>query len=654
MDHLDDLPKYDKNHETQEIAETEFRAAISDCGCFLIQQEDRRDYGTDFQLEVKNNGDMTNVRIHVQMKGTNSPELDDGSVSRSVARKNINYLLQQPCSIYVCFHEPTKRLLVRYAEDVYREYEHQGNSWRGQKSITVNFSQLFDAKFQNSLKSKSSAIARLSRNDRVLFSITPPDHISKVLSKTAEKAIVPPGYEQAKAMLNSLYDLGKDEVISNSFDQFYAELKSFPQDVIPAYMAEINIGINGGEVSESRIRKGMEEIKKVISLECYDLGSLLYSMGNGWLALEEFEKAIDLYNSALVELGRPELSDIAAQCYKNMGAVMERLNKGDSTSIMLYQRALDLSPQLSEAHFALALCYRRKQDFSKVLEHLDQVILINRPEKHNLSLQGWRIEALFYNEDYNGAFREINSLVIHADKSSWIWSWCARQVMIFGRDSLHSVQKAAKFWNLYLQEHPEDIIAKQERLLCLWCIKSTGKEVEINYGSFKKQAIEIIDSGEVDIALWWDKVGHWAQYDKDWIEAEACYREAYKLEPGQYGYCLGTALNFLGEYEKAYPILLEQAENHFQDAMSWFQVAVACEGVEDISGCLFAYHKAVKLDPQYELAWFNLGGIYWNLGDIEKAKKVWEEAIRLFPSHELTAQLSRYILTLFSKEPGVD
>lgn len=639
MEHLDDLPKRDNNHETQEIAETAFRTAISESKCFVIQQEDRRDYGTDFQLEVTNNGKMTNTRVHVQLKGTKSSGTSNGAVSRRVCRKNINYLLQQPCSIYVCYHQPTKRLLFRYAEDIYREYEHRGGYWHSQKSITVSFTQLFDTDFQNSLKIRSSAIARSSRNERVTFAGSPPEQLSKLIKKTTEKVIVPTGIEPARAMLNALYDAGRDAVISNSFEQFLAELSSQPPDMMMAYMAEINLGINGMEFNENRVREGIEEINKLIDLELFEVGSLLYTIGNGWLALKKYERARNVYDVALTELDRPGLSDLAAQCYKNMGTALEHLSDDENIAITFYQRALELAPRLSEAHFALALCYRRKQDFSRFMEHLDQVVFLNRSDGHNLSLQGWRIEALFYNADSSGAFREINSLVFHADKSNWIWPWCARQVANFGRDSLQSARKAVDFWNLFLQEHSGELIVKQERLRCLWCMKSYGEETDVSFDSFREQALELMGCRESDIAFWWDRIGHWAQFEKNWVEAKACYRKAYDLDPKRYGYCLGTALNFIGEYKEAYQILLEQAEYHYPDAMSWFQVAVACEGIEDNAGSLFAYHKAIKLNPEYDLAWFNLGGIYLNLGSEENAMEIWREAIDRFPDHELVEEL---------------
>ena len=125
------------------------------------------------------------------------------------------------------------------------------------------------------------------------------------------------------------------------------------------------------------------------------------------------------------------------------------------------------------------------------------------------------------------------------------------------------------------------------------------------------------------------------------MEAEKCYRKAFELSPTEYGYCLGTALNFLGRFSEALPILKPQAEEHRQDAMSWFQVAIAKEGTGDVKGCIAAYKRALQLDEDYDLAWFNLGGVYWNSDNFVEAISTWKEAIKRFPNHELSSKLRK-------------
>lgn len=137
MDHLDDLPIRHNTHDIAKAAESAFAAAIDAGVFFLSQQRDRHDYGTDVQIEARDESAVTNLRVHVQLKGTELRPNVDGSVSVEIARTNLNYLLAQRDSLYVCYHLPSKRLLVRFAADVFREYEHRGGTWHTQDKVTV-------------------------------------------------------------------------------------------------------------------------------------------------------------------------------------------------------------------------------------------------------------------------------------------------------------------------------------------------------------------------------------------------------------------------------------------------------------------------------------------------------------------------------------
>jgi len=646
---LDDLPQRESSHDTAEADETAFRAAIDACKLFVIQREDRNDYGTDIQIEARYGIAMTNIRAHVQLKGTESAANVNGSVSVSVARTNLNYLLAQANSVYICHHLPSERLLVRYADDVYREYEHRETEWYCQETVTVNFTQLFDEKFQHGFNARLLASGKLSRDRRLQWIATPPEQIPALVQQTAAIIEVPADPVQARTILTELYKAGNDAIISNSFTLFAAVLNSLPGAMDLAYMAEINLGINGSSFDEARVTQGIQVLQEAVERGEVCPGSLLYCMGNGWLALREYVKARDAYRAALTHLGSPELAGVAAMCSKNLGSVLEKLGEMDEARA-LYDQALELDPDLSEAHFALALWHRRRgEDPFLSLTHLDRVIRQRDSAVAMSAVQGWRIDLLFNIGDSDGAYREINALLSEANQLDWVWPWCARQVAYFGKMSIEAVRKALPFWRAYIREYPEDGRAEREILLCAWHMRAVGEPTEMDFNEFKLAMVRLIESGDPDPAYLWDRLGHWAQYDGDWLEAERAYRKAYGLEPERYGYCFGTALNFLNQHSEALPILLRQAEEHQSDAMSWFQVAVAREGVGNTEGSIAAYHRALELDADYDLAWFNLAGMYWNSRDIVRARDIWGKAVKLFPNHELTKKLRRDLPFLFKE-----
>ena len=317
---------------------------------------------------------MTNVRVHVQLKGTGRETNRDGSVSISIDRTNLNYLLMPPYSIFVCCHTPSKQLLVRRADDVFREYEHRDKPWVNQTSVTIRFTEDFDHSFQRALKEYVVTGAKGARDNRLYFATHPPENISSFSEEGTIDLPVPADQKQAEAMLAALYDRGHDRAISRSFDKFGAILGPSNAKFILAYMAEINLGVNGRECDKSRIADGIEVMRSAVNDGEFSPGSLFYCIGNGLLAIDEYEGARDAYYLSLDYLDQTDASNIAARCCKNLGATMEKLNDRDAAHAF-YHRALALDPNLAEAHFALALWHKRKDaDLDRALEHLDAVI----------------------------------------------------------------------------------------------------------------------------------------------------------------------------------------------------------------------------------------------------------------------------------------
>lgn len=480
-----------------------------------------------------------------------------------------------------------------------------------------------------------------------MWTASPPAELPKIVRRVPPPLEVPGDPVRAQELLSELYDAGEDLLISHSFEQFQAVLGSLPGGMDFAYMSEINLGINNLPFSADRVRGGIQALQASMDRGEVHPGTLLYSQGNGWLALKEYERARETYHLALVQLSGPSLQKCAAQCSKNMGSALEELGSLEAARAF-YERALELDPDLGEAHFALALWHRHHGDDPETaLEHLDAVTPRKGSPIEFSRVRGWRMALLFETGDTGNAFRDIWALLENARHVHWIWHWCARQVATYGRSSTSSSKQAERFWAAFLEEHPDDVYAQLERLLCLWHLRSEGVETGMSYESFKTRMVELTRRREFDAALLWDRIGHWAQYEGNWDEAESAYRKAYELQPNQYGYCFGTALNFLGRYAEALPILLREAEGHQPDAMSWFQVAVARNGIGDTEGSIQAYGKALELDEDYALAWFNLGGMYWNVQNFERAASAWREAMKRFPDHENVEMVREYMPSLF-------
>lgn len=184
--------------------------------------------------------------------------------------------------------------------------------------------------------------------------------------------------------------------------------------------------------------------------------------------------------------------------------------------------------------------------------------------------------------------------------------------------------------------------------------RSQGDNVAKTYSEFREEFDRHIANVDAyNAALAWDRLGHWAQDDEDWAEAERSFRKAYELARGEYGYCLAIALNELNRFDESVPLLQEQAQTVQPDAMSWFQLAAAYANLSRWSEAINAYERTLLLDPDHVVAMFDLGGTHWNRGDVVTAIEIWTSAIERFPSHELSAKLKRDSPLLFG-DPAAD
>lgn len=648
MSKYDDLPRRDASHETELVGETAFSAAVEQLGLFVIQARDRQDYGTDCHLECIANGAATNNRLQVQIKSTRKKANKDNSVSIPVERTNLNYLVAQPYSFYVCYHSPSDRLLVRSTESVVREYEHKNPDWAKQQNISIRFHDLFSPEYQRKLHSRAIASASNDRSHRLAWASAKPLDYKNLLSEKSLRIAVPDDKESARDLLVCLYEQGKDLEISKHFVCFANVLEETEGGLDEAYLAEVNLAMRGAPFEEARIEKLIHLYTELPTQKKIDPGSRLYCLGNAYLALKKFDLARDTYNCALSLLDHENSRNIAAMCYKNMGAVMEGLGHTE-TSLTFFERALELDPTLAEAHFAAAKWHIDNEGDPEVaLSHFDGIPLSKKSAVTATSISGWRIRLLFQTGQSQSAFREIQILRGSSDKEPWIWPWCAKIVAEFGKKDLSSAKRSINFWTAYIAENDPSYGAEKELLMCHWHLHSQADEKNWSFSDFESRTLKLIATDPSEAAFLYDRIGHWAQSDGDWEIAEKFYRKAFELEPDDYGYCLGTALIHTDRFEEALEILLPQANIHQPDALSWFQVAIAQEKVGQVEESISSYCRALELDPKYAEARFNLGGIFWNRREIAPAIQIWTETIAMFPKHVLSERLRNDLPHLFS------
>lgn len=650
---FDDLPKRDTRHVIEEKAEVAFQNRLTGNGRFMLQRADRKDYGIDCQIEVIDGDQATNARVHVQLKGTERELNADGSLSVEVSRPNLNYLLMQPHSAYVAYHLPTDTLRICPADLVMRQYEHAGTSWAHQKTVTVTFTEALTSDRLDRLAALAGSDSRTTRNSRLQQIRSTTAEIPGLLRRTVPHVHVPDDPGSARALLEQLYERNADDVISAGFEQFEAVLGPGSPLLGLAYMSEINLGLSGRVIDTARVEAGVAHFQAELDRGRYQRGSLLYTIGNGFSALGQEDAARTNYEAALNDPDVADCPELAAQIHKNLGGSLDQLGE-TALAVDHYREALRLDPHLPEAHYALAQVHIHQGKWADALAHLDRAVFAGAARTKTAGVIGWRANVLFNMGDGEAAFRELNSLLTDTEVEPWIWPHCGRLVATFGRTMTANARHALGFWTRYVRALPDHAAARRELLLATFYLRSQGEDVGRSYAEFRaefdRQISHVTDPE--DAAFLWDRLGHWAQDEEDWTEAERCFRIAYDLDGGHYGYCLGTALNFLDRHQESLPLLKEQAETLQPDAMSWFQLGVAYADLGHSAAAADAYGKALALDPDYALAAFNLGGVHWNSGDTLDAIEVWESAIARFPDHELAAKLRRDLPMVFLPPDG--
>ena len=635
------LPKFHPSHQLDDETLAEFNNALQIVPpLFCNQRSDRRDYGVDIQLEALNNESMTNLRVSVQLKGTDANALLTGVVTRSIDHSNLNYLAQNPFGLYVCYHRPTKSLLCRYADDILHDVS-RSKKQKHQHTLTVHFSKPFDAAFQFELHTRLLGSSRRRMEERRNWESAQPTIYAQnqSLGSTPE---VPTNPDRAEELLLRLRENGADRIVSNLFEEFKAAVR--PEAMMHVYLSEIDIGMTGGDPSTARVRKGISIITNAVTNRKISPCSGYYAIGNAHLALRNFEEAIFFYDHAL-ENTTPEDDLIIARIFSNRGSSYMQLGQ-DSKSIESYERAIEIDASLAEARMVLARRCIESHDYRKALEHLNHSIRRRGSGVISESTHGWRALVHFRLDNHQLGFQDIWSVINDAEHLPWAWPWCARLVSDFGTHDIASTRLAILFWSEFRREHPDHIGGQIEDLNCEYALKMFDA-TRLDFDQFRMRSLELSVMSPDDKPRLLDCVGHWAQVDDNWNDAESAFRIAFKICPEIYACCLGTALNFLGRFEEAIEVMLPFAKIHAQDAIVQFQLGVSFSRTDRSLEAALRFATAVNLDMDYQEAWFNLGGSLWSSSnaviDMDEcanlALKVWAYTLKQWPENELSYEL---------------
>ncbi|MHB8840864.1 MAG: DUF4365 domain-containing protein [Candidatus Aquicultor sp.] len=296
------LPQRPKEHVHSDLGVRKFYELFTD-PWFIAREESRSDYGVDIVIEALTDGGKhpTNIRSHAQVKSSTKKPNADGSYSYSVPFSNLNYLLNNPNSLYVFYSVRDDKLLYCTAESAY-------NTYNGTKNITIRFAEVLDQRAVKNIHSQIMATSLsirdllLSPNRRMIINpdqfVYSTDEEGKVIflhNLIWENAFgkIPDGYE--------IYHIN-----GNAFDNRRANL-ALRKTVNPFPIEEFQIDVSNAQITNvlSVLLEGDKAIliddvppppkKAFVNI----VNSLL---SQGWSISEEQLSALQLKMKMLLEM----------------------------------------------------------------------------------------------------------------------------------------------------------------------------------------------------------------------------------------------------------------------------------------------------------------------------------------------------------------
>ncbi|MEA2238570.1 MAG: hypothetical protein QOC81_3294 [Thermoanaerobaculia bacterium] len=451
--------------------------------------------------------------------------------------------------------------------------------------------------------------------------------------------------DELLAELTSRYQAGEDEAIHAAAKSV---LNRYPADwelrnVV--YQAVVNRGLDHLPADRTLVEAAIDFWEQDKPSEPLARAGRLYCLGNALSVAKRYEKAIVAYQESL------RLHPSFAECWKNLGSVYHDCGN-HAAARDAYEKVLSILPRKFEALYSLStLLIKHLADPASGLKHLEAIDTGALPAHRLGSVIAWRAEAkLHLGRLAEAAADAEESIHLHAE-SEWTWMTAAR-VYAQARHTDRSLNSTAlRFWERFVTRFPKAAEAWLELGFLLFRLRETRDKQE-----FSRRALiafeKAIEFG-VDDALVWDRTGHLLQDAGRWEEAVARYAKAADYDAPSHGYCYAFALSHLGRYEEALPYAEAAAQTHHPDGMSWVLVADCRLKLQDHEGAFQAYCAAIKAEPDYEKAWFDLGGFWWNRKEPDVALGIWNEALSKFPESDEASRLLTFLAAFDASTPEV-
>lgn len=288
------LPQSAESHDQERRSFLKFQLILPK-EKFLFRTESGGDYGIDCILELKiEKSFVTNLRSHVQLKSVAEANRNkDGSFSFPIPVSTLNYLMNQPNSIFSVYLENEDVFLWDWVVNIYKFAKSQNVDIQdtNQEKISYRFTQIFNDRAFNEIHSH---VVSSGNTLRKINEITIPlskseDFKSAILLKGNQVTDLGKLSEQLKKAGISLVNTGQAGLVNELLGKLPAESKNdIDLALIGAYAK-----LNTGEVLDALSWLPKGRLRQVLSGDNKIFAEILDISINYSLRLINFEQYLN-------------------------------------------------------------------------------------------------------------------------------------------------------------------------------------------------------------------------------------------------------------------------------------------------------------------------------------------------------------------------
>lgn len=422
------LPQYHQAHE-QENASILKLNSILPSHLFILRREDGGDYGVDRILEAVNNGQVTNIRSHIQIKSKKRNSSRKGNISYPISIATINYLLNSVNSMFLVFCVADDVIFWEWTRQIAVVASEKGLNLDDahQKTVTYHFQKrLTPDAFQNI-------------------------HDKLLADNALLKEIDIGGRPLEKSLVMSLQTTGTyRELVLLYFQKMYEVVIGLAKD-----NRKNNATINGlVALSFYQIHNYQEALRFIEKAQDQSPTDTQIKRIQTMVLCE---KGINDNNKELLERAKETMLGITRSSWTwedfySFGNVLSGLGKYSDATVQ-YQQALQYNPDEPTIWKNLAGCHFNQHDHTKEMECLDRALELDENLIEALVSKATTLGNVF-NEHQQAVDILARALklsdVPYFDKSG-IYYWLARFHSYLGEPTkaLRVIDEGRKFYPNY-------------------------------------------------------------------------------------------------------------------------------------------------------------------------------------------------------------